>query len=519
MCSLQVSLAVAVVQLLDNTQSCCFAYFPAGQQLVTPIGSRHPSETFPSGADIYPTSPYGANLPMAFGGNQPTLRVTSPTGTSPMAPIYPGLYSHLTPLASADVGSPVSKLAAMGATPSAVSLNELFNSMRLTGSNYPTSELPQATDLSQMFSALSQHPAGFVNVSGYPIFSSPTGPPSVLTSIAAFMDSSQHPTVQATPGAPPQLSLVSIEPSPGATFSAGSAGDLHSTVTSYAPRLLQTSDSATHMSHLFGAQSVPVIARRPMDPSEITPTTTTTSDKRPSVRVPAPRGTFKQLPSSHAQAICLSSPPCSQFEFPSPTSSSSAPVPTTKVQHSASPDLITSSTSQSQLESPGSPKDASSSQSGSPFDGSRQSAVAASDGRSTDATATTSGSGSETTAVTATQPLTSKSNTGKRILNGRPSRPKSSEMFNQTNSRLQPPGETDTVTRLKRQSLWILVPAFHQSQTLPSVHRSVFQLFAVIVLLLHSLNVKGASTLFSILILNVFFSSSLHLAQCDCGFP
>ncbi|KAG5442055.1 RNA-binding protein Nova-1 [Clonorchis sinensis] len=403
-----------------------FAYFPAGQQLVTPIGSRHPSETFPSGTDIYPTSPYGTNLPMAFGGNQPALRVTSPTGTSPMAPIYPGLYSHLTPLGSADVASPVSKLAAMGATPSAVSLNELFNSMRLTGSNYPTSELPQAADLSQMFSALSQHPAGFVNVSGYPIFSSPTGPPSVLTSIAAFMDSSQHPAVQATPGAPPQLSLVSIEPSPGATFSAGSAGDLHSTVTSYAPRLLQTSDSATHMSHLFGAQSVPVIARRPMDPSEITPTTT--SDKRPSVRVPAQRGAFKQPPSSHAQAICLSSPPCSQFEFPSPTSSSSAPIPTTKVQRSASPDLITSSTSQSQLESPGSPKDASSSQSGSPFDGSRQSAVAASDGRSTDTTVTTSSSGSETTAVTATQPLTSKSNTGKRILNGRPSRPKSSEV-------------------------------------------------------------------------------------------
>lgn len=140
------------------------AYYPTNQQLLAHMASRHPSETYPVGTEVFTPTAFGANVPIHF--SSPTgLRVTSTVGGgSPLTTFYPSIYTHPAPEPSGSGGT--------GKVPtSAVPLTELFASLRLSGVTYPEMTNPE---LGQLFSTLSQHP-GLMGPSGsYRMLSSPT---------------------------------------------------------------------------------------------------------------------------------------------------------------------------------------------------------------------------------------------------------------------------------------------------------------------------------------------------------
>ncbi|KAF7233079.1 hypothetical protein EG68_05790 [Paragonimus skrjabini miyazakii] len=190
-----------------------FAYYPATQSILTPIASRHPSETYRPSTDLYSASPYTPGLSIPF-HTPPGLNATSPTGVAPLASIYPGLYSHL-----AQVGAefapmpppPTAKVTTLTAQQSAMPLSELLGSLQLGGHSYADLS---GQDASSLFSTLTPHHAGFFSVSNYPtgtVLPSPTGRGSSVLSGIPFIE----PIVQSTGPPPAHLGVVPVDFSPG----------------------------------------------------------------------------------------------------------------------------------------------------------------------------------------------------------------------------------------------------------------------------------------------------------------
>ncbi|KAF8561517.1 hypothetical protein P879_03007 [Paragonimus westermani] len=217
-----------------------FAYYPATQSILTPIASRHPSETYRPSTDLYSASPYTPGLSIPF-HTPPGLNATSPTGVTPLASIYPGLYSHL-----AQVGTefapmpppPTAKVTTLTAQQSAMPLSELLGSLQLGGHSY--TEL-SGQDASSLFSTLTPHHAGFFSVSNYPtgtVLPSPTGRGSSVLSGIPFIE----PIVQSTGPPPAHLGVVPVDFPPGSVCL---MGDPRSVVSTSADRPSTSSGGST----------------------------------------------------------------------------------------------------------------------------------------------------------------------------------------------------------------------------------------------------------------------------------
>ncbi|CAH8446922.1 unnamed protein product [Heterobilharzia americana] len=174
-----------------------FAFYPTNQSLLTAIASRHPSESYPSRADIFASSsPYMTAMSQASftipysttpslvggtGGNPVAVPQIDP-GSAHLTTLYPGISPSLCLSQQfSSVASDIDvKVPPIGQQPP--TLNELLGSLRL-GCNAEDA----VSEINQAFSTLTHH--GFLNMAGAGPFSliSPTGsqPPRYISPLFA----------------------------------------------------------------------------------------------------------------------------------------------------------------------------------------------------------------------------------------------------------------------------------------------------------------------------------------------